>query len=74
MVEQWATWVGAPTIFAPRVCFSVSDFAQPMSNVLDATHIYVLLIREPESGLNLSRHPATIRDVRAEYPAAESPL
>jgi hypothetical protein len=24
MVEQWATWVGAPTIFAPRVCFSVS--------------------------------------------------
>ena len=44
MVEQWATWVGAPTIFAPRVCLkarpllrirygSVSDFAQPMSNV-----------------------------------------
>jgi hypothetical protein len=50
IVEQWAPWVGAPTIFAPRVCLkarpllslpavagirygSVSDFAQPMSNI-----------------------------------------
>jgi len=39
-----------------------------------ATDIYLFLIREPESGLNLSRRPATIRDVRAEYRAAESPL
>ena len=51
IVDQWAPWVGAPTIFAPRVCLfespalaqftrrggirygSVSDFAQPMSNI-----------------------------------------
>jgi hypothetical protein len=39
-----------------------------------ATDIYLFVIREPESGLNLSRHLATIRDVRAEYPPAESPL
>jgi hypothetical protein len=39
-----------------------------------ATGIYLFVIREPESGLNLSRHLATIRDVRAECPAAESPL
>jgi hypothetical protein len=39
-----------------------------------ATDIYLFVIREPESGLNLSRHLATIRDVRAECPAAESPL
>ncbi len=39
-----------------------------------ATHIYLFVIREPESGLNLSQHLATIRDVRVECPAAESPL
>jgi hypothetical protein len=44
MVERWAAWIGAPAIFAPRVCLkarpllrirygSVSDFAQPMSNI-----------------------------------------
>jgi hypothetical protein len=66
-------------MFSPSFDVTIQRFtddACDSTNVkcLDATHIYLLLIREPESGLNLSRHLATIRDVHAECPAAESPL
>ena len=40
--------------YRTTISFSVSDFAQPMSNVLDATHIYLLLIREPLHTMGLA--------------------
>jgi hypothetical protein len=47
------------------------DFAQAANA---GSNLPLPLIREPESGLNLCRHLATIRDARAESAAAESQL